>query len=364
MVFLLAGLFLAMPCARAQIAADQPASALRPPARNAVVLGIVGLRAEALRVSLVGLLRAELAAMSLSLVERPPSPDLSAWAGGAVRSDDTLLAILLDARSDQGWRVVVIDAARGRAIVRELAGGIEQDAASIEAVVSIAVSAASALRDGLEVASSPLEAVVGASPSSTKSSTPAVGSEVAGSEAIRDRPAQSFVRGSIGASSASFSPQAVATHGIAFALGVDWRAQLEARVFGTLFWPATIGTDWGEFEVQRASLGAAAGPVLKLGALSLVPEAGVITERLRRSVTTPATGVLATESKPLYRVGAAAALRLRLPLVRPLSAELAVGAAYFGRHVQFSTTGPAAARLAEVWPAAAFAQLGLDVATE
>jgi hypothetical protein len=66
----------------------------------------------------------------------------------------------------------------------------------------------------------------------------------------------------------------------------------------------------------------------------------------------------------LYRVGAAAALRLRLPLVRPLSAELAVGAAYFGRHVQFSTTGPAAARLAEVWPAAAFAQLGLDVATE
>jgi hypothetical protein len=106
MVFLLAGLFLAMPCARAQIAADQPASALRPPARNAVVLGIVGLRAEALRVSLVGLLRAELAAMSLSLVERPPSPDLSAWAGGAVRSDDTLLAILLDARSDQGWRAV------------------------------------------------------------------------------------------------------------------------------------------------------------------------------------------------------------------------------------------------------------------
>jgi hypothetical protein len=349
--------------ARAQASTDR-VGAEHPHARTVVVLGVVGLRAAAQHGSLVGLLQAELTEMSLSLVERPPSRDVAAWASDAVRSHDTLLAILLDARSDQGWRLVVIDAARGRAIVRDLPGGIQQDAASIEAVVSIAVSAASALREGLEVASSPLEAVVGGPPEPTKSSPRAADSAVAVNERSPARRPQSFLRGSIGASSASFSAQAVTTQGMAFALGVNWRAQLEARVFGSLFWPATIRTTWGEFGVKRALLGAAAGPVLQLRQLSLVPEAGVIAERLRRSETTPAAGVLATEAKPLYRIGAVLALRLRLPLIRPLSAELATGAAYFGRSARFSTTGAAASQLAEAWPVAAFAQLGLDVATE
>jgi hypothetical protein len=335
-------------------------------ARTAVVLGIVGLRADAARGSLVGLLRAELAEMRLSLVERPLSTELSAWANDAVRSEATLLAILLDARSDEGWRLVVIDAARGRAIVRDLPGGIQHDAASIEAVVSIAVSAANALLEGLEVASSPLEAVVGGSPARASSSRHAASGASAGKqdEASAGRRRPSFLRGTVGASIASFSPQAVTTQGLALSLGVSWRAQLEARVFGTLFWPATIHTALGEFGVRRALLGAAAGPVLQLGTFSVVPEAGIVAERLQRSETMPVVGVVATEAQPLYRVGGLLALRLRLPLIRPLSAELFAGAAYFGRRAQFSTTGPGASRLADVWPVAAIAQLGLDVATQ
>jgi hypothetical protein len=332
-----------------------------------VVLGIVGLRTEAARGSLVGLLRAELAEMRLSLVERPPSTELFAWASDAVHSETTLLAILLDTRSDEGWRLVVIDAARSRAVVRDLPGGIQQDAASIEAVVSIAVSAANALLEGLEVASSPLEAVVGGSPAKASSSRHAAGGESAAeqdeSSAGRRRPS-SFLRGTVGASIASFSPQVVTTQGLALSLGISWRTQLEARVFGTLFWPATIHTALGEFSVRRALFGVAAGPVLELGTFSVVPEAGIVAERLQRSETMPVVGVVATEAQPLYRVGGLLALRLRLPLIRPLSAELFAGAAYFGRRAQFSTTGPGASRLADVWPVAAVTQLGLDVATE
>ena len=239
-------IFLFARSARAQASADRVTGEPQPYARTSVVLGIVGLRADALRGSLVGLLRAELAEMSLSLVERPPSRQLSTWASHAVRSEDTLLAILLDARSDQGWRVVVIDAARERAIVRDLPGGIEQDAASIEAVVSIAVSAAGALREGLEVASSPLEAVVGGSPAQTKSSRRTAGSasDVEQKEPSPGQRPQSFLRASVGASTASFSPQAVMTHGLALALGVNWSAKLEARLFGTLFWPGTSFFDF------------------------------------------------------------------------------------------------------------------------
>lgn len=349
--------------ARGQALAEQT-SREQARTRTEVVLGVVGLHAEALRVSLVGLLQAELSELSLSLVERSPSREVSAWASEAVRSERALLAVLLDARSDRGWRLVVIDAARGRAIVRDLPGGIQQDAASIEAVVSIAVSAASALREGLEVASSPLEAVVGDSPAQTQSSRRTVTSDPVEPAPSPAHGRRWILRGSLGAGVASFSPEKVATTGIALALGVDWHARLEARVFGTWFWPASIHTALGEFEVNRALLGVAAGPILKLRTFSLIPEAGVVTERLQRSETTPAAGVLATEGQALYRIGGALALRLRLPLIRPLSAELVAGAAYFGRRVQFATTGPAATQLAEVWPVAAFVQLGLDAATQ
>lgn len=345
--------------ARAQ-ALHESASGVQSRARVEVVLGVVGLRAPAQHDSLIGLLNAELGGMSLLLVEHPPSPQLSVWASEAVRSERTLLAILLDARGDQGWRLVVIDAARGRAIVRELPGGIQQDAASIEAVVSIVVSAASALRDGLEVASSPLEAVVGASPMRRKSPRRA-GSRDVGGNALSGQ--HSSLHASVGASMATFSPQAVTTSGLALALGVAWRGQLEARVFGALFWPAEFRTAFGEFEVNRALLGAAAGPRLKLRMFYLVPEAGIVLERLRRAETTPAAGVLATEGTAVYRVGGVLALRLRLPLSQPLSVELGTGAAYFGRRAQFWSSAPAASQLAEVWPVAAFAQLGVQVAT-
>jgi hypothetical protein len=331
--------------------------------RTEVVLGTIGLGAQSVRGSLVALLTAELRRLKLSLVEDQPSEPLSAWAIDATRSGGVLVAILLDGRSEQGWRLIVIDAARGRAIARALPGGIRDDAASIEAVVSIIVSAASALREGLEVASTPVAAVVG-DPAAQAGPAPTDRTDDARprADSVSQRGNWAF-RGAVGASVASFSPGAPTTEGLALALGVSFRAHFEARAFGTAFLPPLIDGPLGQFRVTRTLIGAAAGPVFKAAAFSFAPEAGFVAERLRRYDEAAAEGVFATEPSALYRFGGVIALRLRHTLLAPLSVELVTGAMYFGRRLEFTATSAEKSWSQGVWPAVAFAQVGLELAT-
>lgn len=332
-------------------------------ARTEVVFGTIGIGAQPVRGSLIELLEAELRGMSLSLVEGQPAEPLSAWASKATRSGSVLAVIFLDGRSEQGWRLVIIDAARGRAIVRALPGGIRDDAASIEAVASIVVSAASALREGLEVASMPLAAVVGGSANAPlPSPTPNPGGEEEPTLA-KSNPEPWKVRAQVGASVASFSPAAPTMEGLALALGVSFDAHVEARAFGSAFLPALIRSPLGDFRVARTFLGAAAGPVFQAPTFSFAAEAGFVGERLGRHDATPAAGAVGTEPRALYRFGGVLALRLRHTLLRPLSVELVAGGMYFGRRLQFTARSADSSWSETVWPAVAFAQLGLEVAT-
>jgi hypothetical protein len=351
------------------VAAEAKAEPLEPtasrtaPARTEVVFGTIGIGAHTVRGSLVALLEAELRGMSLSLVEGQPAEPLSAWASKATRSERVLAVIFLDGRSEQGWSLVIIDAARGRAIVRALPGGIHDDAASVEAVASIVVSAASALREGLEVASMPLAAVVGGAP---KSPSPSPATDpVPEEQPVPAKPRRDTwgVRGQVGASVASFSPAAPTMEGLALALGVSLNARFEARAFGTAFFPASIRGPLGEFRVARTLLGVAAGPVLRAPTFSFAAEAGLVGERVGRHDATPAAGLLGTEPRALYRFGGALAVRLRHTLLRPLSVELVTGGIYFGRRLQFTAKSGNSSWSETVWPAVAFAQLGLEVAT-
>jgi len=328
------------------------------------VFGAIGLRAQPVQGSLAEVLAAELRRMSLAIVQAPATEPLSAWATEVTESPRVLAAILLDARSDQGWRVVVIDASRGRAIARSLPGGIREDAASIEAVVSIVVSAASALREGLEVASAPLSAVVGAPSEPPKPPEPARDEDVPFKGRItKVAPERWAVRGTVGASLASFSPSARTTQGAVLALGLTFPARIEARVSFTVFAPPLIRGPLGDFRVARSFLGAGAGPLFRVHALSFTPELGVVAERSRRFDAAPTEGVFATEPSALYRVGGSLALRLRHTLARPLSVELMTGAMYFGRRLQFAAKSAEIAWSEEAWPSVAVAQLSLEIAT-
>jgi hypothetical protein len=349
--------------ARAQSDPAQPARAETPSSRTEVVFGTLGTGAQPVRGSLVEVLQAELRAMSLSLVEDQPAEPLSAWASKATGSGRVLAVILLDSRSEQGWRLVIIDPARGRAAVRALPGDIRDDAASVEAVASIVVSAASALREGLEVASTPLAAVVG--DSKPLQSLPAADTTNTRARAPARSPAPRWgFRGQVGPTVATFSPAAPTTEGVALALGVSFRARVEGRVFGAAFLPSLMRSPFGEFRVGRALLGAAAGPVFRASEFSFAPEAGVVGERLRRYDAKPTAGVFSTESGALYRFGGLFAVRLRHTLLPPLSVELVTGATYFGRRLQFTAKSAESSWSERVWPAVAFAQLGLDIATD
>ena len=346
--------------ASAQPAPEPPAPAASI-VRTEVLLAIVGRDAEAARGDVVALLTGQLRGMGLSLVAPEPSGSVSDWVTAATRSKRALVAIVLDTSAGQGWRLVVVDAARSRAIARELPGGMERDAASVEAVVSIVISAASALRDGLEVASAPVETVVGPAPTRA----PAVGRSAPPTPAsIPPRPS-TVVCGSIAAAVASFAPDAAATtQGAALALGMRWQNRVEARIFGTLFWPATVRNGFGDFRVNRALLGVAAGPVFSAGGFALSPQVGVVLERLHRTGTVPAAGLFATEAEPVHRVGGLVGLRLRRPVLPPLAIELVAGGAYWGRSVNFSVRNAEGPPFLEIGPVMGFAQLGIEIATE
>lgn len=319
--------------------------------------------ADSIRPSVVALLERQLQAMGLSLVERPRVGSLAGWAREATLSKGALLAITLEVSKDSGWRLILVDVNRRRAIARELPGGIDRDAASVEAIVSIAISAASALREGLEVASSPVEEVVGGAPPPAAVSVPPP-LPLPPPEPIPTAPGRAFVRGALGAEVAYFAPSVPSMKGVALALGVSWRNRAEARLFGALFWPASIQSDFGTFRLNRTVVGASVGPVFSIGDFTFVPEAGVLVERLRRSETLPAQEVFANQAAPLHRGGAVVDLRLRYALVRPLSIEVVAGLAYLGRGVQFSVRNSNSHPLLDGASVMPFAQLGLDIATE
>jgi hypothetical protein len=338
--------------------AHELARSAQPSARTEVLLAIVGGRAVSARGSVVALLDGQLRGMGLSLVEQQPAGAVSDWATAVTRSKSALLAIVLDTKNERGWRLIVVDIARRRAIARALPGGDEHDAASAEAVASIVISAASALREGLEVASAPVAAVVGGA--SSRAAVQRRGREPPRGEAER----KLVVHGAVAAAIASFAASEPTTQGAALALGLGWRRRVEARAFGALFWPATVHSAFGDFSVHRALVGAALGPVFRAAGFSFCPEIGILVERLRRSGTLPAPGVFANEAAPLYRPGGVAELRVRRALWRPLSLELVAGGAYLGRSVQFSVRNGDRSPFLEIGPVLGFAQLGFALATE
>jgi hypothetical protein len=328
--------------------------------RSGVVVGISGPLDEQVRSELLGLLEAELRAAGLELVERDPGGALSAWVA-EVSGSRTLLAVLLDVRDRPAWRLVVIDAARSRAIARELAGGVEHNAASIEAVVSIVLSAASALREGLEVASSSVDQVVGTpEPPSHEPAPPRAAERVATDP---ERVNGLGLRARVGAALASLSSEALVTWGPSASVGLRL-GQIELQVGADYYLPVTLQSAFGRFQIERAIATLSGGPRLLEGAFTLVPQAGVCLEWLARLETSPAPGVSARAGRTFQRWGGLLSLRGRYELAPPVSLELVLGASYFGRAVQFVARDPSTVRLVDVPPVVFHGQFGLEVALD
>jgi hypothetical protein len=363
---------LAISSAAARTARAAPTNESESARRHVVVIGVAGDVDTSLRSTLHRLLEAELSRLDLALRPRDPDTLLGDWARHATARSDILLAALLDARNPESWRLVVIDAARRRAVARDLPGGAG-NAANVEAAVSVILSAVSALREGLEVASTPVSKVVeGASAENEGHEPEALGTPaptpVADSAPDAERTATPSdvvaVRGILGTTVAAFSSDAGAGFGLAAALAVSLPLRLELCLGAAHYFPVEFATAFGTFEVAQSHVSLSTGPRTKIGGLALVPEVGVIAERLSRSNAEGTAAVSTTQDRTIARFGAVAALRVRRALVGPLWVQVAAGGAYFGRSVRFVAQSPADVTAASTWPTTLFAGLAIDVASE
>jgi hypothetical protein len=334
----------------------------QPKARSEVVVGVQGPLDPEARTTLVRLLRADLEPHGLILVEADPNGEARDWAREMTKGERRLLAALLDTKNPTSWRLVVIDSARGRAISRELPRG-ERDLANVEAIVSIVLSATHALREGLEVASAPVESVVdpGQAPPPPPPPPPAA------KEPPKAAPeGGTSLHASVTALGASFADDAEPTFGASLAFGTSIDSFFEVDLAYALHVPVAIESSFGSFELSRSSLTLFAGPVFQSGAISFVPTLGGTVEWIRRSETVVAEGVTADESsETIPRFGGVLALRGRIRLVSNGPNELlslvgGASATYFGERVRFLAGEEV---LTETRRSAFGAELGLFIAT-
>ncbi len=318
---------------------DASTSGATPEMRTLLVVRLEGALGEAREAALESLLRSELSSAGVEVsLARSDEPRL-AWTARARRDRRVLVLGILDARDEGAWRLYVIDAARGRAIVRRLPGGLAADAAALEGVSAILSSAVAAVREGLEVASAPVEEVVGGLPAEKRAASPPpparapldderVETEPSSTGALFRPFAAALARGSTLASRV--------VPGGAVRLGLS-HGRLRLSLDASYDTRATVTTPLGEFDLERWLLGLKAGYVLLLGELSLEPRLGTGAELLSRRGTMPEAGVSASGDRSYARFTAFAGVWLGVPLGAAVALELGAEAAFAPRKVRFVT---------------------------
>jgi hypothetical protein len=276
------------------------------------------------------------------------------------RIPGVLLVVILrevEARKE----LVIVDAARGRAIVRHLDEDETTNAATLEAVASIVASAAAALLEGLEVASERLEAVL-LPEQPTRAPTPPrpvpprqadTGNTLQNNDQQRAANSRErsaiVVRGSLGAAAASFADAAPVSGGLSSSLSLAFRAPVTLRCGVAAYLPARFSTALGEFEVGRTTAALTLGTRFDVANAQLEPELGVAGELLRRTSPRALAGVSARGATAWTRFGPLLGARLRVPLGAFTGLELSGFAAYFPREIRFVALSTAMRNLGQPW---------------
>lgn len=311
--------------------------------RTKLVLRIDGELGQERESALAGLLGSELAASPATLhLERSSEPRL-AWTAARRRDPAALVIAILDVRDERAWALYVVDAARGRAIVRRLPGGTRANAAALEEVSAILTSAVAAVREGLEVASKPVEAVVpdepGEAPPAMREDTPPSTADAQPpaptTDERRKRPAgaRPYAAALARASTLAgrFAPGAALDAG--FAVGDHVRV----LVHGAMDRPVRLTTPLGAFDVGRSLAALQAGYAWPLGALSLEPRLGSGVELIRRSGTAASPGVVGEPGETHPRFVAVFGVRARYTVAGPLALELGTGATLSPHRIRFTS---------------------------
>ncbi len=287
--------------------------------RVRVEVSIWGKLSETDRASLLSLLATELSNSSLQLVTKDVTAAEPPSAGG--NGADVLMRVILDVRSGQTWTMTIVDVARNKALHREQAGP-SNDAAALEATVSILGAAASALREGFELtATTPVAPVVSASP-------------------IRKQPAPRataalLVTSSLGARLASFDRQVPVQAGPATSLGLRFRNAGTVRLRAAHYFAASFASQFGSFKLDRTQLALDGGFAWTNETIEAELSLGLSTELLRRRAERAAPGVAFGADVNTTRIGGELLGQLRYRIFAFLAVEAVLGAAYFPKPIRF-----------------------------
>ncbi|MFZ5893167.1 MAG: hypothetical protein ACOY0T_19060 [Myxococcota bacterium] len=312
---------------------EAPPSLGEEPTRRELVLRIEGALDANSEATLRSVLEAELARLSVHATLLRSSQRLDVWIVTESNRPNVLVVAVLDVQSAQGWQLTVVDAARGRAIRRELHGGVATDAAAHEAVASVLASAAAALQEGLEVASRPIAEVVPASepPSPPTASTPKSAPPATGAV----RPTRQMF-GEVGGGVASLAHDLSLAPHLRLALGLRVEPGFALRAQGLLSLPSRFTNQHGDFELDRRALGASFGFAQRLAPrVALEPAVGLSLELVRRRDSVPAGSATAAPDSSAWRLGPFAQLQLQMKLARWMALGLGGSLAYYPRSIRY-----------------------------
>jgi hypothetical protein len=348
-------LLAALLCPRLARAEDPTHESSAPVVRDQVVLRIVGELGPPERLGLTNLLTADFRRHHLRLVLEASDVEVRRWIEQRRSDPNLLLLAILEVQGSSSWQLSIVDAARGRAIARTLPGGVRADAAALEAVASIVSSAASALSDGLEVASLSIDEVVAA-----EATPPVATAPTSPRPAAVPAEPPVGVESSLGAVISSFTAEVPAQLGFSAALGLRL-GRFGVRASGARYLPAQLDSSFGSFSIGRTAFALAAGRSLVWGRLELEAEAALAVELLRRSGAHTTSDEAASPDHSLFRVGPALDLRGRYRLGEHLALEGVLGGCYFPSRVRFLAENPAATPLSQPWSGGVSGQLGIEV---
>jgi hypothetical protein len=271
-----------------------------------------------------------------------------------------LLLVILDARASAGWRLVLIDAVRKRAVVRELPAGPARDAASIEAASNIVESAAFALREGLGVASLSVEEALGGS---APTAAPA-----ASGGALASRPANSSsdpfaeAYGNVAIALASFDREAPLSAGVAATLGI-WMRRVGLQATVARYLDSTIATSTGRFLIERTRFVTALAYRFRVRPLQIEPGVGIVAELLHRGDAFPsADAAVASDSNDTVRWGPLWGVSAELAVSKRVATMAALDMAYFPQRVRYVAADKTTEMLAAPWGISVAAMFGVRLA--
>lgn len=334
------------------------------------------------------LLKTELERSGLALSVNESSMPARSWLEQATSDERVLLLASLDTSGADEWLLYIVDPRRKKAILRRLPSGAQEDAAALEAIASIVVSAANALQDGLEVASRGIGEVVSPTSEATGQTESSDADSTTAPEQL-DRKAQTkerapaperrressrwggasrssrasrplVVRGYLGPSLSTFDSEALLTFGPLASLGLTIDDRFSVGLSFAQHLARTIETEFGAFDVSRSQFWGQVGPHFSLQHWQFEPGVNIGLERLSRKDAVAADGIEATDDRASVRWAIGLGAKLRLVLSSAVSLEGLLAINYYIQRLNFTATVDEKTILTPFRPSAT-SSLGLEV---